>query len=81
MVETEVADAKSPLYGVLKAALKGGVQTVRIREGSVVIVSEAQWSRMTGAASLAGVPRLLEDILETERSPESELIHWRLGGP
>jgi PHD/YefM family antitoxin component YafN of YafNO toxin-antitoxin module len=77
MVTTEVRDTKSPLYGVLKAALENDVQTVKIREGNVVIVSEEEWNSMKETLYLSGVPGLLEDVLETDNAPESELIRWK----
>ena len=75
----KLADAKNKFSEVVKRALTEGPQRVTRRDDAVVIVSEAEYQRLTGQQPgfrdylLGGGPSLKDVDLTRDRSPDRDV--------
>lgn len=75
MQEWRLADAKNKFTELVNKALTVGPQTVRRRDDTVIVISKADYERLTGTKPsfkeyLLNPPHSMEDIdLERDKSP------------
>ncbi len=76
MTTVNVTDARKDLHGLVRQALASEIVTISSEEGSVVMMSEADWESVKETMYLLCDPDFLKDVEDARSIPAEEREAW-----
>lgn len=80
MMNINITNARAELFKLASSCIKyNNVININTKEGNVVMLSEEDYNNLVETLYLAGIPNLLESIVEGVNTPleDCEKIEWK----
>lgn len=80
MININITNARAELFKLASSCIKyNNVININTKEGNVVMLSEEDYNNLVETLYLAGIPNLLESIVEGVNTPleDCEKIEWK----
>lgn len=80
MMNINITNARAELFKLASSCIKyNNVVNINTKEGNVIMLSEEDYNNLIETLYLAGIPNLLESIVEGVNTPleECEKIEWK----
>lgn len=80
MMNINITNARAELFKLASSCIKyNNVININTKEGNVVMLSEEDYNNLIETLYLAGIPNLLESIVEGVNTPleDCEKIEWK----
>ena len=80
MMNINITNARAELFKLASSCIKyNNVININTKEGNVVMLSEEDYNNLIETLYLAGIPNLLESIVEGVNTPleDCEKIAWK----
>ena len=80
MMNINITNARAELFKLASSCIKyNNVININTKEGNVIMLSEEDYNNLIETLYLAGIPNLLESIIEGVNTPleECEKIEWK----
>lgn len=80
MMNINITNARAELFKLASSCIKyNNVININTKEGNVVMISEEDYNNLIETLYLAGIPNLLESIVEGVNTPleDCEKIEWK----